>query len=90
MKLATRIAWIMLAVSVVAFLVAVGWATLGRALGQEWSSLDGPEPVWPAVVGFSAPYLFALSLVTLAVLGGIRLATRRTRAAQQVGSTSAS
>lgn len=59
MKLATRIAWIMLAVSVVAFLVAVGWATLGRALGQEWSSLDGPEPVWPAVVGFSAPYLFA-------------------------------
>ena len=58
MKLASRIAWITLALSVVAFLVALGWASVGRALGQEWSSLDGPEPVWPAVVGFASPYLF--------------------------------
>lgn len=51
-----------------ALLGVITYTSIGRALGQHWTSLDGPEPVWPAVVGFGSMWLIAISGVTLVLL----------------------
>ncbi|MDY0912302.1 hypothetical protein [Rathayibacter festucae] len=57
-----------LGLSIAALLLVIAYVSVGRSFGQKWSSLDGPEPVWPAVVGFGSMNLAALSGATLAVL----------------------
>lgn len=68
MKRAIMITASILGLSIVALLLVIAYVSVGRGLGQEWSSLDGPEPVWPAIVGFGSMNLAALSGAILAVL----------------------
>ena len=67
-----RAIWISVAVFGVAALAALGVAVftlVARNMGYEWSSLTGPGPIWPAVVGFGAMNLMAVSgIVALALL----------------------
>lgn len=58
-----------LLLSVVALLFVIGYTNLGRSLGQHWTSLDGPEPVWPAVIGFGSMNLIVVSGSVLLILG---------------------
>ncbi len=57
-----------LGLSIAAFVGVVAYTAIGRARGEYWSSLNGPEPVWPAVVGFGAMYVIPISAVVLVVL----------------------
>ena len=59
---------ITLGLAIVALLGVIGYTAVGRARGESWSSFTGPEPVWPAVVGFGAMYLIPLAAVLLVVL----------------------
>lgn len=79
---------ISVAVFGVAALAALGVAVItliARNVGYEWSSLTGPGPIWPAVVGFGALNLMAVSgvvaLALLVVVAAVRrsLMGRRTR-----------
>lgn len=73
MKVASMKRWIAgsaitFAVSLLA-LIGVGiYTAIGRSRGEHWSSLDGPEPIWPAVVGFGAMNLIAISAIVTIVL----------------------
>jgi hypothetical protein len=74
--------FIALGLSVVVFLFVYIYTAIGRSMGQEWGSLDGPGQVWPAVLGFGSLNLGALSvavLLLLIVISLIRAAVRRTR-----------
>jgi hypothetical protein len=68
--IATSIAF---GVAVVALMGIRIYTSIGMARGEPWSSLDGPEPVWPAIVGFGALNLIALSAAMLAFLVGISI-----------------
>ena len=57
-----------LGLSIAAFVGVVAYTAIGRARGENWSSLNGPEPVWPAVVGFGAMYVIPISAFVLVVL----------------------
>lgn len=52
---------------VIALVGVLIYISIGRSLGQHWSSLGGPEPMWPAVVGFGAFYVIAISAALLVV-----------------------
>jgi len=56
------------AVNIVTLMFVIAYASVGRGFGHEWGSLDGPGPVWPAVLGFAALNVGALSGSVLAVL----------------------
>jgi len=65
--------WIMgaamtLGLAIIALLGVIGYTAVGRARGESWSSLNGPEPVWPAVIGFGAMYVIPTTAVVLVVL----------------------
>ena len=68
MRRATFTAAITFAASIVTLLLVIAYTSVGRSFGQEWGSLDGPAPVWPAILGFAAMNLGALSGSVLAVL----------------------
>lgn len=68
MKRAIFITVITLGLSLTLMLLVSGYTEIGRSLGQEWGSLDGPAPVWPAVLGFASMNLALLSGAVLAVL----------------------
>ncbi|GAB3142638.1 hypothetical protein GCM10027057_26950 [Marisediminicola antarctica] len=57
-----------LGLSIAALVGVVAYTAIGRARGENWSSLNGPEPVWPAVVGFGAMYVIPISALLLVVL----------------------
>lgn len=76
MKNAIKITSAVFLASIVAFLAAIAYASTGRALGQQWSSLDGPAPIWPAVIGYGAPYVTIASALVLIVLVSIALLHR--------------
>ncbi len=57
-----------LGLSLAVLLGIYAYVEIGRALGEQWSSLDGPGPVWPAIVGFGAIYLIVISAAVLVVL----------------------
>ena len=59
---------ITLGLAIVAFLGVIGYTAVGRTRGESWSSFTGPEPVWPAVVGFGVMYLIPMAAVLLVVL----------------------
>lgn len=73
MKIALWITSGTLLLSVAALLAVIGYTNLGRSLGQHWSSLDGPEPVWPAVIGFGSMNLIVVSGSVLVILGIVQL-----------------
>lgn len=66
--------------SIVALVAVIAYASIGRGLGQDWTSLDGPEPIWPAVIGYGAPYVTIASALVLVVLAMIALIRRSGRA----------
>jgi len=68
MRRATFTAAITLAVSIVTHLLVIAYTSVGRSFGQEWGSLEGPAPVWPAILGYAAMNLGALSGSVLAAL----------------------
>jgi len=55
----------LLGFSILVFVGVVAYVDIGRSRGEQWSSLDGPEPVWPAVVGFGALYAIPISAIVL-------------------------
>lgn len=55
----------LLGLSILVFVGVVAYVDIGRSRGEQWSSLDGPEPVWPAVVGFGALYAIPISAIVL-------------------------
>ena len=55
----------LLGLSLLALAVAVIYGNLGRSRGEQWGSLDGPEPVWPAVLGFGALWAIPISAIVL-------------------------
>lgn len=59
---------ITLGLAIIALLGVIGYTAIGRARGESWSSLNGPEPVWPAVIGFGAMYVIPMTAVVLVVL----------------------
>lgn len=60
---------VVLAASLVAMLALYAVTAIGRANGvEEWGSLNGPAPVWPAVVGFGSMWAAVLSLAALLLL----------------------
>jgi hypothetical protein len=38
---------------------------IGLSRGEQWASLDGPEPTWPTALGFGAVYASAASGIVL-------------------------
>jgi len=68
MRRATFTATITFAASIATLLLVIAYTSVGRSFGQEWGSLDGPAPVWPAILGYAAMNLGALSGSVLAVL----------------------
>jgi len=58
----------LLGFSILVFVGVVAYVDIGRSRGEQWSSLDGPEPVWPAVVGFGALYAIPISAIVLVAL----------------------
>lgn len=86
MKKAILISAIVLGASIIALVAVSGYAMLGRSLGQNWSSLDGPEPVWPTVVGFGSMWMIAISavvLVGLLIAAAVVRSVRASRARAQ-------
>ncbi|MGV8883953.1 MAG: hypothetical protein ACOH19_17545 [Rhodoglobus sp.] len=67
------------AVSLISLVIAWGYANLGALLGQQWASLDGPEPVWPAFLGYGGMWLGAITFVILVVIGLVALVATRVR-----------
>lgn len=69
MRMLRKIALIVLVASLF-LIVALYFSTrITRSLGvPEWGSLDGPQPVWPAVLGFASMYAAAASAALLVVL----------------------
>ncbi|WP_104191263.1 hypothetical protein [Cryobacterium sp. Y82] len=59
---------ITLGLAIIALLGVIGYTAVGRARGESWSSLNGPEPVWPAVIGFGAMYIIPTAAVVLVAL----------------------
>ncbi|KGJ73394.1 hypothetical protein GY21_11280 [Cryobacterium roopkundense] len=57
-----------LGLSVVVVLGIYAYVAVGNSLGEQWSSLDGPGPVWRAIVGFGAVYAVVISAAVLVVL----------------------
>lgn len=55
----------MLGLSILVFVGVVAYVGVGSSRGEPWSSLDGPEPVWPAVLGFGALYAIPISAIVL-------------------------
>jgi len=68
MRRTTFTAAITFAASIVTLLLVIAYTSVGRSFGQEWGSLDGPAPVWPAILGLAAMNLGALSGSVLVVL----------------------
>lgn len=65
----------LLGASIAVLLGVVAYVEIGRSRGESWSSLAGPEPVWPAVLGFGALWaipISALLLVALVVIAIVR------------------
>lgn len=52
----------------VAFVSVIVYGEIGRSRGEVWGSLDGPEPVWPIIVYFSALWIISTSAIVLAAL----------------------
>lgn len=73
MKQSIVIAASSLVLAIVALLSVYIFTSIGRSQGEEWGSLNGPESVWPAVVGFSALWLIPISAVVLVLLIAIAL-----------------
>ena len=72
-----------LVLGIVALLSVYVFTTIGRSRGEEWGSLNGPESVWPVVVGFSALWSIPISasiLVLLVVIALVRDILPRPRA----------
>jgi len=67
------------AASVLALVVAWGYTNLGAALGQQWASLNGPEPVWPSELGYGGMWLGAITFVALVAIGLVALVATRIR-----------
>lgn len=57
-----------LVLGVVSLVGVAVYTAIGSARGENWSSLNGPGPVWPAIVGFSAMYVIPISALFLVVL----------------------
>ena len=57
----------LLGLSILALVGVVTYVNIGLSRGEQWSSLDGPEPVWPAVVAFTA--LWAIPISAIALVG---------------------
>ncbi|MET0589579.1 MAG: hypothetical protein ABWZ77_00230 [Naasia sp.] len=60
------------------------YGLIGTACGEDWGSLDGPGPVWPAVIGFGSLNLFFVSIAALgllAIVGFVRALWRRSESA---------
>jgi len=57
-----------LVLGIVVFGLVAVYAAVGRSRGEEWGSLNGPEPVWPAVLGFGSMWLMAISAAVLGLL----------------------
>jgi hypothetical protein len=55
----------LLGLSILTLLAVIAYVNTGRSRGEQWSSLDGPEPVWPAVVGFAAMWAIPISAIVL-------------------------
>lgn len=86
MKRAIFITVIVLGLNLTLTLLVSGYTEIGRSFGQEWGSLDGPAPVWPAVLGFASMNLALLSGVVLPVLVSVavgRELARSRRAARR-------
>lgn len=62
-----------LALGIIALLGVYAFVAIGRSQGEEWGSLVGPEPVWPAVIGFGALWVIPISALVLVVLVVISL-----------------
>jgi len=62
---------ITLGLAIFALLGVVGYTAIGRARGENWSSLNGPEPVWPAAIGFGAAYVIPVAAIVLVALVAI-------------------
>lgn len=62
-----------LGLSVAALLGVYAYLEIGWARGEQWASLDGPAPVWPVIVGFSAMYLIPISALMLILLVGVAI-----------------
>ena len=58
----------LLGASIAVLLGVVAYVEIGRSRGENWSSLDGPEPIWPAVLGFGALWAIPISAVLLVAL----------------------
>ncbi|MFZ4896363.1 hypothetical protein ACL9RL_18110 [Plantibacter sp. Mn2098] len=66
-------ALIVLGTGLAAFAFVAAYTAIGRARGEEWGSLDGPAPVWPAVVGFGSLHLMLLGAVALVILVAVAI-----------------
>ncbi|MBX0302000.1 hypothetical protein K2F54_18725 [Cryobacterium sp. 1639] len=55
----------LLGLSILTLVGVVAYVNIGRSRGEQWSSLDGPEAVWPAVVGFTALWAIPISAIVL-------------------------
>lgn len=82
MKRAYIATCIALGLSILVFAFVSVYAAIGRSMGQEWGSFDGPGPVWPSVLGFGSLNLAAVSLVVLALLLAISLVRAGARRAR--------
>ncbi|TFC96809.1 MULTISPECIES: hypothetical protein [Cryobacterium] len=63
-----------LGLSIFALLGVYVYVDIGWARGEQWASLNGPEPIWPAVVGFGAMYLIPISALVMILLVGVAIA----------------
>ena len=70
---------VLMAASMLALVVAWGYTNLGALLGQQWASLNGPEPVWPAVLGYGGMWLGTITFVALVIIGLVALVATRIR-----------
>lgn len=62
-----------LVLGVVAVVGVYSYTAIGRSVGEEWGSLDGPEPVWPSVIGFGGMHLIVISTLALLILALVGL-----------------
>lgn len=60
--------FIALAVGIVGVAAIAIYGAIGQARGEVWGSLNGPEPIWPSVIGFGALNLIALSALAIVIL----------------------
>jgi putative copper export protein len=57
-----------LGLSIIVLLGVVAYVEVGRSRGESWSGLAGPDPVWPAALGFGALWAIPISAIVLVVL----------------------